>query len=58
MYGEVARFGIGTGPIWMDEVSCTGEENEIYMCYFNGWGVTDCTHSEDIGVLCYGSYLL
>ncbi|KAK7480297.1 hypothetical protein BaRGS_00028465, partial [Batillaria attramentaria] len=38
--------------IWLDEVHCTGRENSIADCPKNPWGMHDCTHSEDAGVLC------
>lgn len=47
-----AYFGQGSGRIWMDEVGCFGYESSISNCNHNGFGVHDCSHSEDAGVLC------
>ncbi|XP_033097344.1 deleted in malignant brain tumors 1 protein-like [Anneissia japonica] len=50
-----AHFGQGSGNIWLDNVGCTGSENSISECSHNGWGVHNCNHGEDIGILCYGN---
>ena len=36
----------------MDDVKCTGEESELSSCSFSSWGITDCSHHEDVGVQC------
>lgn len=48
----LARFGQGSGQIWMDEVKCTGSETSLAKCPFIGYGINDCSHSEDAGVIC------
>ena len=47
-----AYFGSGSGPIWMDNVQCTGAESNVGRCPHYGWGKHDCGHSEDAGVIC------
>ena len=50
-----AAFGQGSDPIWMDEISCVGDESHLRDCPFNGWGSHDCSHYEDAGVVCDGT---
>ena len=45
-----AYFGSGYGPIWLNEVNCSGSEFNLFNCNLNF--THDCTHSEDAGVQC------
>uniref|UniRef100_A0A8C9DRS8 Lysyl oxidase homolog n=1 Tax=Prolemur simus TaxID=1328070 RepID=A0A8C9DRS8_PROSS len=47
-----AKYGPGTGRIWLDNLSCTGTEQSVTECASRGWGNSDCTHDEDAGVIC------
>jgi len=41
-----------SSPIWLDELTCSGDEQELGECRRAGWGVTDCGHKEDAGCVC------
>lgn len=47
-----AEFGRGEGPIWLDNVDCSGNEQSLIQCYHNGWEDHNCLHSEDAGAVC------
>ena len=49
-----AEFGLGTGQIWLDNVNCRGTESMLSSCSASSWGVHNCNHREDAGVVCAG----
>lgn len=38
--------------VLLDNVNCNGTEADISSCPSNGWGHSDCDHSQDVSVLC------
>ncbi|XP_069493529.1 HHIP-like protein 1 [Ambystoma mexicanum] len=48
-----AEFGEGRAlKILLDDVQCTGKENNLLECAHKGIGKHNCSHTEDAGVLC------
>ncbi|KAB0387618.1 hypothetical protein FD755_002574 [Muntiacus reevesi] len=47
-----AHFGAGSGPIWLNDLNCTGKESHVWRCPSRGWGRHDCRHKQDAGVIC------
>jgi len=38
--------------IWLDDVTCTGEEQSLAECQHKGWNQSNCEHKEDAGCKC------
>ena len=48
-----AKYGQGSGTIWMDDVKCKGGEASLLQCPHPGWGSNiNCDHGEDASVEC------
>ena len=49
-------YGRGSGPIWLHNIACIGNESTIASCGHLGFNITSgyCGHYDDAGVYCYG----
>eukprot|EP00057_Strongylocentrotus_purpuratus_P012191 XP_011666665.1 PREDICTED: deleted in malignant brain tumors 1 protein [Strongylocentrotus purpuratus] len=47
-----AAYGLGSGPIWLDDVQCRGGEESLNQCNHNTIGTHDCAHEDDASVMC------
>ena len=52
---NLAPFGAGTGPIWLDDILCTGSEKALSECPHDSSGNNSCSHNQDAGVRCTGT---
>ena len=49
------QFGSGSGPVWLNQVRCLGNESKLSHCLHNGAGnVGSSLHAQDVGVHCSG----
>jgi len=49
-----AYFGAGTGPIYLDDVTCTSSASQLLECSSRPILTHNCLHSADAGVGCEG----
>ena len=42
----------GRGPVWLDQVACSGNERNLTTCSHRGWGNKICRNGKPAGVEC------
>ena len=47
-----SAFGAGTGPIFLDNLRCSGLERRLVECSHAGFEVNNCNHDQDAGIVC------
>ena len=48
-------FGVGSGPIFLDEVDCSETDSTLLQCRtFSPLGIHSCSHSQDVAIICEG----
>ncbi|CAI5691383.1 unnamed protein product [Oreochromis niloticus] len=50
--GQAGLFPPGKGPIYLDDLNCTGKEENLWSCPATQEEDQDCGHKEDAGVVC------
>ena len=52
---SIQSYGAGSGPVYLTNLQCTGNESTLFDCSSDGWNIVagDCLdHSLDAGVVC------
>ena len=52
-----ARFGTGTGPIYLDDVACSLSDSQLLECSSRPLLTHDCDHHADAGAGCEGKFI-
>ncbi|KAG7491253.1 hypothetical protein MATL_G00001140 [Megalops atlanticus] len=51
-----AHFGPGMWKVWMSDIQCSGHESSLKDCSEPSFGIAECPHSQDAGVVCSGVF--
>lgn len=50
-YDEYGFLVSDSVDIWLDNLKCRGTENSLMECKHRGWGISNCGHIEDVGII-------
>ena len=50
----ISEFSQGSGPIFLDEVACNGDEEQLSECRTSAPGLYTCSHNQDAAIRCIG----
>ena len=50
--GKLKGTSVGTGPIWLSKITCSGQEDFLTDCGYPGWGIHNCEHDKDVEITC------
>ena len=51
---QYAAYGRGSGPVWLKNLKCTGNEKQLFNCSFMPTIYSYCDHYNDASVRCAG----
>ena len=49
-FGEEVEVGV----VWLEGVDCYGNESRLTECRLSEWGVSQCSHAQDVALICQG----
>uniref|UniRef100_A0A8C1PA66 SRCR domain-containing protein n=1 Tax=Cyprinus carpio TaxID=7962 RepID=A0A8C1PA66_CYPCA len=52
-----AHFGSGSGQSWIKNIQCRGNESQIHLCPTSSSHKNNCSHENDVGLVCAGLVL-
>ena len=50
------RFGLMPVSVFLDQLSCTGQESALFKCRSRPYGIAECVASNVAGVQCIGEF--
>ncbi len=51
-------FGLGSGPVFLENLDCLGNEEDLLNCSGSTVGIKTCEHTRDAGVFCSSLFSL